>query len=196
MSEKQAPQRRADALRSRTAILDACLQLLDRGEDPAIGRIADAAGVTRQTVYAHFASREDLLRTAVRRLTHEVADGLSSTEPGRGALPEAIDRWCAAAWGMLDRRPALLNPALAAVTRPDDDPLDVHELVVGELRTLARRARREHTHPREVTTDWLVRAVLAQGHAVGEEVAAGRMTSRAAGVAFRHGVHGLLLGPR
>ena len=196
MSENKSSQRRADAVRSRTAILDACLLLLDRGEDPTIGRIAGAAGVTRQTVYAHFDSREDLLRTVVRRLTEEVADGLTSTEPGRGPLPEAVDRWCTAVWGMLDRRPALLNPVLATVASPDDDPLDTHELVVGELRGLARRARREHALPPEVTTDWLVRAVLAQGHAAGEEVAAGRMTPRAAGIAFRHGVHGLLLGPR
>ncbi len=194
MSEKERRQRRADAVHSRTAILDACLLLLDRGEDPSMGRIADAAGVTRQTVYAHFGSREDLLRTVVRRLTEEVADGLASTEPGRGPLPEAIDRWCRAVWGMLDRRPALLNQVLAAVTGPEDDPLDTHELVVGELRALARRARREHALPRELTTDWLVRAVLAQGHAAGQEVAAGRMTPRAAGIAFRHGVRGLLLG--
>ncbi|CAI9402883.1 TetR/AcrR family transcriptional regulator [Nocardioides sp. T2.26MG-1] len=195
MSEEKRPQRRADAVRSRTAILDACLLLLDRGEDPSLGRIADTAGVTRQTVYAHFDSRDDLLRTAVRVLTQEVAEGLATTDPGRGPLPEAVDRWCTAVWGMLDRRPALLNPALMAVTGQDDDPLDTHELIVGELRRLVRRSRREHALPRELTTDWLVRAVLAQGHAVGGEVAAGRMTPRAAGIAFRHGVRGLLLGP-
>jgi AcrR family transcriptional regulator len=187
------PRRRADAVRSRDAVLAACLALLDRGEDPSLGRVAAEAGVTRQTIYAHFASRDELLRTAVAVLGAEVSAALASTEPRAGTLGEAVDRWCAAVWRVLERRPALLNPALAGV-RADEDVLDVHEVVIGELRVLARRARRERELPRQVTVDWLVRAVIALGHAAGDEVATGRMTSAAAGAAFRLGARGVLLG--
>jgi AcrR family transcriptional regulator len=188
-----SPRRRADAVRSREAVLAACLALLDRGEDPSLGRVAAEAGVTRQTIYAHFASRDELLRTAVGVLGAEVSAALASTEPRAGELGDAVDRWCAAVWRVLEGRPALLNPALAGVTA-DDDVLEVHEVVIGELRILARRARRERQLPRQVTADWLVRAVIALGHAAGEEVAGGRMTPAAAGAAFRLGVRGVLIG--
>lgn len=194
MSEiSERPRRRADAVRSRAAVLDACLALLDRGEDPSLGRVAAEAGVTRQTIYAHFASRDDLLRAATRVLAEEVAAELSTTEPRAGDLAEAVDRWCDAVWQVLERRPALLNPALAEVGA-DEDVVAAHEVVIGELRVLVRRARRERAVPREVTADWLVRAVLSLGHTAGGEVAAGRMRPAAAGVAFRTGVRGLLLG--
>lgn len=187
--------RRADAVRSRAAILDACLRLLDGGVDPSMGAVAAEAGVTRQTVYAHFASRDDLLRAAVAALTEETAAALAGTDPRRGPLGEAVDRWCATVWAAIGRRPGLLNPALAAAPAGPDDTLAAHEVVVRELRILAQRARRERGLPRAVSADWLVRAVIAHGHAAGEEVAAGRMSARAAGVAFRYGVRGLLLGP-
>ncbi len=188
-----SPRRRADAVRSREAVLAACLALLDRGETPSMGRVAAEAGVTRQTIYAHFGSRDELLGAAVRVLSEEVAAGLATSEPRTGDLGAAIDRWCATVWRILAGRPALLNPVLATVGA-GEDVLDVHEVVIGELRVLARRARRERGLPRQLTTDWLVRAVLALGHAAGEEIAAGRMTPAAAGVAFRAGVRGVLLG--
>jgi AcrR family transcriptional regulator len=195
MSEMKAgPRRRADAVRSRAAVLEACLRLLDSGEDPSIGRIAGEAGVTRQTVYAHFDSRDDLLRTVAEVLTQEVAAGLATTDPGSGELTEAIDRWCRTVWRVLERRPALLNPVLAAVPADAADVVSGHELVIGELRALVRRARRERSLPRELTVDWLVRAVLAHGHAVGEAVGTGSLSARSGAVAFRHGVRGLLLG--
>lgn len=195
MSEiSPATPRRADAVRSREAILDACLRLLDGGADPSVGAVAEEAGVTRQTIYAHFASRDELLRTTVGALTDEVAASLAGTDPRRGSLEAAVDRWCAAVWAALERRPALLNPALAAsAAGPTEDSLAVHELVVGELRVLVRRTKRERPLPRALSADWLVRAVIAHGHAVGGEVAAGRMSARTARVAFRHGVRGLLL---
>ena len=177
------------------AIVGACLELLDAGEDPSVGRIAGAAGVTRQTVYAHFESRQELLRAALTTLTAEVAADLAATEPARGELADAVERWTETVWRTIERRPALVNPALQGVPPAPGDIVEAHELVLRELRTLARRARRERSLPRSLTTDWLVRAVLAHGHAAGEEVAAGRMSRRAAGVAFRHGVRALLLGP-
>ena len=45
---------RADAERSIAAILDAAVQVLADRPEAGMGEIAKAAGVARQTVYAHF----------------------------------------------------------------------------------------------------------------------------------------------
>ncbi|MGR6999045.1 helix-turn-helix domain-containing protein [Yinghuangia aomiensis] len=55
---KPPRRRRADAQRSIDAILDAARRLLGDRLDVGMEDIAAAAGVTRQTVYAHFPSRD------------------------------------------------------------------------------------------------------------------------------------------
>ena len=68
---KLADRRRADAERNEAAILDAAVELLGREPTASMAAVADAAGVTRQTVYAHFPSRGLLLRVAVARATDD-----------------------------------------------------------------------------------------------------------------------------
>lgn len=53
--------RRADAERSNAAILDAAAGVLAQRPQASIEEIAKAAGISRQTVYAHFPAREVLL---------------------------------------------------------------------------------------------------------------------------------------
>src|ERR1700694_5667559 len=73
MSELSSPvpsrlRRRADAARSAAAILDAACRVWSTRPEASIEDIATAAGVTRQTVYAHFESRELLLCAVVDRV--------------------------------------------------------------------------------------------------------------------------------
>ena len=51
-----ARRQRSDAVRSRTAVVDAAVDLLGRQPGASVEEIATAAGVTRQTVYAHHPS--------------------------------------------------------------------------------------------------------------------------------------------
>lgn len=50
--------------RTRKAIVDAAAALLARGEEPSVGEIADAADVSRRTVYLYFPTLEHLLADA------------------------------------------------------------------------------------------------------------------------------------
>jgi AcrR family transcriptional regulator len=50
--------------RTRRAILDAAVELLGRGGDPSVAEIAEAADVSRRTVYLYFPTLEHLLADA------------------------------------------------------------------------------------------------------------------------------------
>ena len=50
--------------RTRKTIVEATMALIARGENPSINEIADAAGVSRRTVYMHFPTLEQLLLDA------------------------------------------------------------------------------------------------------------------------------------
>jgi serine phosphatase RsbU (regulator of sigma subunit) len=59
--------RRADALRNRERILDAADRLLEQSPSATIGDIAAAAGVSRSTIYRHFADRNRLVAAIAER---------------------------------------------------------------------------------------------------------------------------------
>ena len=69
---------------TRTAVTDSVLALLERQEPLTYEAVARRAGVSRQTVYAHFATRADLLVGAVER-----ARELAGVEAGAQAVYEA-----------------------------------------------------------------------------------------------------------
>ena len=69
---------------TRDRILDVALDVLGENPDAGIGDIAIAAGVVRRTVYGHFPSRLDLIRTlterAVTEMTAVLTDASSQAE--------------------------------------------------------------------------------------------------------------------
>ncbi|GAA4607944.1 AcrR family transcriptional regulator [Actinoplanes octamycinicus] len=177
---------RLDGERSRAAVLDAAITVLGRRPDASVEDVAAAAGVVRQTVYAHFGSRAALLTAVVEHLTAETArllDGLDLSGP---APDEALRRWLTASWSIVDRYPVLLSPALAGAA-PAGDQAAQHEPVTARLVELLRRGRRAGVFDTRHSESWLVTAIIALGHAAGQQVAAGRMTAAEAGAAYRDG---------
>lgn len=66
MPEKPAFVNRAERRkRTRKAIVDATMALLAKGANPSAGEIAEAAGVSRRTLYVHFPTLEQLLLDAM-----------------------------------------------------------------------------------------------------------------------------------
>jgi AcrR family transcriptional regulator len=75
---------------TRDRILDVALAVLGENPDAGMGDIASAAGVVRRTVYGHFPSRLDLIRTLTERAVAEMTAVL--TEAGASEA-EADATW-------------------------------------------------------------------------------------------------------
>jgi len=90
----------SDNIETRTRILDATVRMLEEhgGRGVRMGDIAKAAGISRQAVYLHFASRTELLVAATRYLD-EILDVDRRLAPSRAAtsgterLALYIDSW-------------------------------------------------------------------------------------------------------
>src|SRR6185437_15552291 len=99
--------RRADAEQNRAAIIRAAITVLNGNPVASIEDVAKAAGVSRQTVYAHFASREALLDAVFE---HAAADAIAAfdaadldDEPPAKALLNLLE----VAWKVSGQHPFL-----------------------------------------------------------------------------------------
>jgi AcrR family transcriptional regulator len=178
--------RRADAERSVAAILDAAIQVLGERPEASMEDVAVAAGVTRQTVYAHFASRSALLEAVVNHFAALTSEVVLGPELDELAPVDALSRFLEASWGLLERYPVLLHLGGEPVT-PEAD-YDTHQPILDRLVRLVRRGQRSGDFDRELSAGWLAAATIALGHAAGEEVRAGRIPAALAGAAFHRSV--------
>lgn len=95
MATAPADGRTARSERTRTAVLDALERLVAAGDtEPGARRIADDAGVSVRSVFAHFASLDDLHAALVARVRDQVLARLRPIDPAR-PLPERIVEVCA-----------------------------------------------------------------------------------------------------
>jgi TetR/AcrR family transcriptional regulator, regulator of autoinduction and epiphytic fitness len=80
--------------RTRTAVIDALHALIVEGDPkPGADRIAERAGVSSRTVFAHFTSLEDLFRATAERATASVVALLTPIDPD-GPLATRVDSLC------------------------------------------------------------------------------------------------------
>ena len=174
--------RRADAEQSVTAILQAAVQVLNADPGASVEDIARAAGVSRQTVYAHFPSREALLDAVVERATAEAVAAFESAGLDEAPPAEALIRLLDAGWQAGARYPFLWH--LPSVSAGQD--LDRHGPVVDRLQDIIRRGQESGDFDRGTSPGWLVTAALALGRAAEDEVKAGQMTIEEATTAVHH----------
>jgi AcrR family transcriptional regulator len=183
-AQPQARQRRrrVDAEQNLTAILDAAARTLSAQPEASVDDIARAAGLSRQTVYAHFPSREALLDAVVYRATAEVAAAFEAAALEAVPPAEALIRLLDAGWAVSARYPFLWHlPAVSA-----DQDADRHGPVIERLREVIRRGQESGDFDRRLSPDWLLAAGLAVGRAAEDEVKAGRMTIEDATSAVHH----------
>ena len=139
--------RRADAVRNRTAILEAARQLVtEQGTEVAMGEIARAAGVAVGTLYRHFPNKADLLSAVVNEYVEALADD------AQGAWERVEAGRSDAALELLD----FLERALEMITRSH------------AAKTVARAlgAEVEYAEPETRATEALGR-LIEQGRASG-----------------------------
>lgn len=184
MTSFPARNRRADARRSRTAILDAAARVLNADPDAGLEAIATAAGVTRQTVYAHFPSREQLLIAVVDRLTQEAVAAMDAAEPDAGPAADALLRLLDASAGTVRRFPVLLRKISSLPVGPRADH-DRHTPVADRIKRVVQRGRQAGEFDDRLPLDWLVTATIKLAHAASEERDAGRLSGDEAEDALR-----------
>jgi TetR/AcrR family transcriptional regulator of autoinduction and epiphytic fitness len=104
--------RAARAARTREAVVEALLALIDEGSPrPTAREIADRAGVSLRSVYVHFDDLEDLF-TAAANKTYERMAALISRLPTEGPLTERIDAFVAQRCRLMEVGGALRHAAV------------------------------------------------------------------------------------
>ena len=173
MAPQTTTKRRADAERSRAAIISAALQCFLDQPDVSMSDIARAADVSRVTLYAHFPSREELLTAVLEVVVTDAVAALDADDrpdlPARDALAHLLR----SSWEILHRHDGLR----AAVARalPEQQIREQHHRVVDQLRDLIARGQQEGDFRTDLPRDWLATAMLSLLHAAADEVAAGRL---------------------
>jgi AcrR family transcriptional regulator len=93
---------------TRDRILDVALDVLGENPDAGMGDIASAAGVVRRTVYGHFPSRLDLIRTLTERAVTEVTDVLTEVNASDAEADATWVEFIARVWPVTHRYRVLL----------------------------------------------------------------------------------------
>jgi len=178
--------RRADAERSIAAILGAAGRVLGERPDASMDDIATAAGISRQTVYSHFPSRNALLNALLARVTERVVDAIAAADLDTGPAAAALVRFLEISWQAFEGDPFLLH--LASPPKSPEQERDQHEPILGPLEQLIRRGQRAGEFDPKLPVSWLLSATIGLGHAAGEEVRAGRMRPDEAIAALRRSI--------
>ncbi|MFC8672671.1 TetR/AcrR family transcriptional regulator [Streptomyces griseorubiginosus] len=95
-------------METRHRILDVALALLGEKPDTGMGEIAAAAGVVRRTVYDHFPSRLDLVRTLTERAVAEMTAVLAEVNASDAKADAAWVEFIARLWPVAHRYRVLL----------------------------------------------------------------------------------------
>ncbi|MFG6403048.1 TetR/AcrR family transcriptional regulator [Microbacterium sp. P04] len=93
---------------TRNRILDVALEVLGQNPEASMGDIASASGVVRRTVYGHFPTRGDLVRTLTQRAVAEMTAVLAEVNAVGEAADAAWVDFIARLWPLVRRYRVLL----------------------------------------------------------------------------------------
>jgi len=180
---------RADAARNRDSILAAAVDRLNENPRASMAEIAEAAGVGRVTLYAHFPSREELLRQVLDRTMDRTEASFAAIELTAGpwaALDELVD----SSWRLL----ADLTGVLAAVEQamPTDLHAEHQRRPMTRVRELLHVGRSAGVFRDDQPVEWQSACYLAILHAAAAEVRAGRLRENAAAELVKQSIRALV----
>lgn len=167
--------RRADAQRSIDAIVAAARTVLGTRPDASMEEIAAAAGTTRQTVYAHFPSRDALIMAVLHSVRDEGLAALNAA--GLDDLPpvEALQTFLRISWQLIERCAVLLEPMLAR--KPEAKRGESHRSTDEMVERLVRRGQQSGDFDRTLPVDWLVTATHSLWHVAAEQMISGKLSN-------------------
>ena len=166
--------KRADALRSIEAIVQAAAECLGRNPGASLSEIARAAGVGRVTLYAHFSSRAEVIDAAMSRALDRGNEALDAVDLTGDPLL-ALARYIEAGWHLVDEARSLL--AAAQRELPAGRIRELHAGPATRVEALLARGRAEGTFRTDLPVAWMVNVLHAIMHGAAEEIRAGRLTS-------------------
>lgn len=190
-SEPARRRRRSEARRNVAVILDAAVDVFAKHPDAGLAEVARAAGLTRQTVYAHFSSREALINAAMDKLTDDVTAAMDSAALDDAPPAEALQRFLLLSWDRFEHYPLLPRLSVTGQAQSTGEAKR-HGPVLERLDQLIRRGQQSGAFDADLPATWLVKAVVALGHTAGEHVILGTMTPEAARSALLSSVQRLV----
>jgi TetR/AcrR family transcriptional regulator, mexCD-oprJ operon repressor len=173
MTEAAVDHRRATAERNAASILDAAERLLARGASLNMRAIAAEAGVSRPTLYAHYASIGDVVEGVVAHAVGESVSAIEAAEPERGPAGEALERVAAASWGRIAHFDEVARGAIEHI--PAASLHRTHAPIMGHVRALVVRGQQEGDIRGDLPADWLVTMYFALVHGAADHVRAHRL---------------------
>jgi AcrR family transcriptional regulator len=169
---KSKPGLRSDAERNREAILKSAMATFVERPDASVEQIAQAAGVTRQTVYAHYPSRNALVQAVQQLALDQTIALLDSARLDEDPPDVALERFLEASWVTASEHRIFDLPA---VPRSPEDEYEGHRPLTDRLEVLVRRGQEDGIFDARLPAPWLVAAFISLAHAAGEEVRTGRL---------------------
>ncbi len=138
-------------------LLDAAAEALAQNPGASMVEVAQAANLTRATLYRHFGTRQKLLEAMREEALLQAAEAIAGSRLGEGPAVEALRRAIGAVASLGVRfRPLLVEGA-------DQDPGFLHERaeVFAPLHDVVRRAQESGAIRRDVPAEWVVTAMAA-----------------------------------
>lgn len=146
------PPSRIDVERNRRMLLDAAANALARNPDVSMSQVAQAAGLTRATLYRHFDSRAKLLEAMRAEALAQAAEVISEAHLDQGTALEALHRVIEAVASLSERfRPLLIEGT-------DLGPTFLHQRaeVFAPLRDVVRRGQEAGLIRVDLPPQWIV----------------------------------------
>ena len=139
--------------RTAAAVLDAAAAVLATRSDASMAEIAGVAGVTRTTLYRHFASREALVQALAALALKEAAELIEKARLETVPVEEGLARLVRAFLSVGDRYLVLVHEQVRL------EPAEVERALAAPTRALLERGQREGRLSQDHPVEWLMEAL-------------------------------------